>query len=228
MRYDADGERILASLPAVGQSAFNQAATFNATIKEALDRPGEGARLAVQTAALDARAALERLAEGDDTPFVLAITPRFVPPRRGAAELTLAPRPPPVLPEDRVLRLDAPRPPGGGTTGAVMPRYVPDLSLPRPTIRRCRSKSWGFISYSPAASDRGSRLATGVAKRKWPRDACVSPCRAPPSPPPAPAPPGQMPRCQCRAASGRSPFNFSSLSCPTVQVSSHSTRKRAR
>jgi hypothetical protein len=126
-RYDAEGERILASLPAVGQNAFSQAATFNATIKEALDRPGEGARLAVQTAALDARAALERLAEGDDAPFVLAITPRFVPPRRGATELTLTPRPPPVMPEDRILRLDAPRPPGGGAIGAVMPRYVPDF-----------------------------------------------------------------------------------------------------
>src|SRR5258706_5744908 len=46
-RYDAEGERGLASLPAVGQAAFTQAAAFNATIKEALDRPGEGARLAV-------------------------------------------------------------------------------------------------------------------------------------------------------------------------------------
>ena len=127
-RYDAEGERIVASLPTVDQNAFSQAFAFNATIKEALDRPGEGARLAVQTAALDARAALERLAEGGDTPFVLAITPRFVPPRRGAAELTLAPRPPFVVPEDRLLRLDAPRPPGGGAAGAAMPRYVPDFA----------------------------------------------------------------------------------------------------
>ena len=127
-RYDAEGERALASLPAAGQSAFAQAAAFNATIKEALDRPGEGARLAVRAAALDAHAALERVAEGDDTPFVLAITPRFVAPRRGTAELTLAPRLPPVTPEDRGLRLDAPRPPGGDTASAVVPRYAPDFA----------------------------------------------------------------------------------------------------
>jgi hypothetical protein len=126
-RYDGEGERVLASLPAVDQSVFSQAIAFNATIKEALDRPGEGARLAVQAAALDARAALERLAEGDGTPFVLAITPRFVPPRRGVAELTLTPRPAPVIPQDRVLRLDAPRPPGGDAAGTAMPRYAPDF-----------------------------------------------------------------------------------------------------
>ena len=127
-RYDAESERALGSLPAASQSAFAQAAAFNATIKEALDRPGEGARLTVQAAALEARTALERLAEGDDTPLVLAITPRFVPPRRSTGELTVAPRAPPAPPEDHGLRLDAPRPPGSVAAGAEVPRYVPDFA----------------------------------------------------------------------------------------------------
>jgi hypothetical protein len=126
--YDAEGERALGSLPAGGQNAFAQVAAFNATIKEALDRPGEGARLAVQAAALEARGALERLAEGHDTPLVLTITPRFVPPHRSPGELTLAPRAPPATPEDRGLRLDTPRPPGGAAAGAEVPRYAPDFA----------------------------------------------------------------------------------------------------
>jgi hypothetical protein len=80
-RYGEESERGLASLPAAAQRTFAEAAAFNATIKEALDHPGEGARLMVRAAAPQARAALERLAEGGDGPLVLAITPRFVPPR---------------------------------------------------------------------------------------------------------------------------------------------------
>ena len=79
---------------------------LNAAIKEALDRPGEGARLAAPGRRAGARQ-LERLAGLDDAPLVLAFTPRFVPPRRAAGELTLAPRPRRRSPEAG-LRLDAP------------------------------------------------------------------------------------------------------------------------
>ena len=170
-RYDAEGERGLASLPAVGQGAFTQAAAFNATIREALDRPGEGARLAVQAAALDARAALERLAEGDDTPFVLAITPRFVSPRRSIAELTLAPRSPPVMPEDRVLRLDAPRPPGGVAVGTVMPRYAPDFVAPAADDPPVQVEVMGL--HFAFAGDQRPRLTLG----DWRGEAEVAPGR---------------------------------------------------
>lgn len=170
-RYDAEGERSLGSLPAAGQGAFAQAAAFDATIKEALDRPGEGARLAVQVAALDARAALERLAEGDDTPLVLAITPRFVPPHRRPAELTLVPRPPPATPEDRGLRLDAPRPPGGDAASAVVPRYAPDFAAASIDDPPVQVEILGL--HFASAGEQRPRLALG----DWRGDAEVAPGR---------------------------------------------------
>jgi hypothetical protein len=170
-RYDAASEQGVASLPAAGQRAFAEAAAFNATIKEALDRPGEGARLAVQAAAPEARAALEQLAEGDDIPLVLAVTPRFVPPRRGTGEINLAPQPPPVTPEDHGLRLEAPRPPGGEAAGAGVPRYVPSFVTASVDDPPVQVDVMGL--HFGAAGDQHGRLALG----DWHGDATVAPGR---------------------------------------------------
>ncbi|HYC64838.1 MAG TPA: hypothetical protein VEC14_08920 [Reyranellaceae bacterium] len=88
-RHDGDGA--FATLPASRRAAFVELDALNATLREAMSRPGEGTRAGAAKAAERAAAALARLAEGSDAPIVLALTPRFVPPRRAHGELVLAP-----------------------------------------------------------------------------------------------------------------------------------------
>jgi hypothetical protein len=131
VRSEGDGERAFDRLPSFRRQAFAELEALNAALKDALDRPGAGARLAASKAAGRAAAQLDRLA-GDDAPLILSFTPRFVPPRRATGELTLAPAPPPK-PEGR-LRLDAPgqsvEPPAvpATSTAPAVPRYAPDFA----------------------------------------------------------------------------------------------------
>ncbi|MBL6616583.1 MAG: hypothetical protein ISP49_12530 [Reyranella sp.] len=131
VRLEADGDRGFDRLPSFRRQAFAELEALNAALKEALDRPGAGARLAASKAAGHAAAQLDRLA-GDDAPLVLSFTPRFVPPRHATGELTLPPaaaaRPDPRA--EGGLRLDAPGQPAAPATsaGPAVPRYAPDFT----------------------------------------------------------------------------------------------------
>ena len=135
VRSEADGDLAFDRLPAFRRQAFAELDALNAALKDALDRPGAGARLAAGKAAGRASAQLDRLA-GDDGPLVLAFAPRFVPPRRATGELTLAPASPgkPEATGEGRLRLDAPgeaaAPPAvpATATAPAVPRYAPDFA----------------------------------------------------------------------------------------------------
>ena len=130
-RYDSDAERVFDKLPAVRHQLFVEADRLNAAIRDALDRPGDGARGAAGKAAEQATGRLEQMAGLDDAPLVLAYTPRFVPPRRATGELTLAPGTSASPPREGVLRLNMPAPASGSTapsTVPTVPRYAPDFA----------------------------------------------------------------------------------------------------
>ncbi|MDP2329632.1 MAG: hypothetical protein Q8M19_02895 [Reyranella sp.] len=124
-RYEPDAERVFDRLPPARHQAFAEIDRLNAAIKDALDRPGEGARQATRKAAERAMAELERIAGLDGAPLVLAYTPRFVPPRRATGELTLSPGAGAAAPPDGALRLDMPPGPAGESTVPTVPRYAP-------------------------------------------------------------------------------------------------------
>ena len=138
-RYESDTERLFDRLPAVRREPFAEVDRLNAAIKDALDRPGVGARRAAGKVAEEATARLDQLAGQDSAPLVLAYTPRFVPPRRATGELTLAPGAPGASrapPRQGELRLDpSPSPSAGGgatpSTAPTVPRYSPDFAAPR-------------------------------------------------------------------------------------------------
>jgi hypothetical protein len=98
VRGDAERERIFDRLPAARHKAFAELEALNATLRDASERPGPGARFAVAQAAGRIAGELERLAAVDDSPVILAYTPSFVPPRRATGELTLAPGTPRAAP----------------------------------------------------------------------------------------------------------------------------------
>jgi hypothetical protein len=130
VRTEADGDRAFDLLPAFRRQAFSELDALNGALKDALDRPSEGARLAAHKAAIRAAAQLDQLA-ADAAPLILFYTPRFVPPRHTTGELTLAPNAPNAAPgtaPQGALRLDAP---GGPTTNPAVqavPRYAPDFA----------------------------------------------------------------------------------------------------
>jgi hypothetical protein len=129
-RSEADGDRAFDRLPPVRRRAFAEIDGLNGALRDALDRPGDGARLAALKAAEGAAAQLDRLA-ADDAPVILSYTPRFVPPRRATGELTLAPGAPGAAPQDGALRLAAPpgRAAGPGLQAPpAVPRYAPDFA----------------------------------------------------------------------------------------------------
>ena len=99
-RYEADAGRMFDRLPSARHQPFAELDRLNTAIKDALDRPSEGARRAARKAVEPAEAQLDRIAGLDDAPAVLTISPRFVQPRRATGELTLTPgaagTPPPV------------------------------------------------------------------------------------------------------------------------------------
>ncbi len=131
-RHEADLERSFERLPAPQRQAFADVDALNSALRDALVRPGEGARLAAHAVSQRVRASLERLASTDSAPLILLFTPRFVPPRRATGELTLTPRSPDAPPHDGVLRLEpsSKRATATGATPAApteptVPRYVP-------------------------------------------------------------------------------------------------------
>jgi hypothetical protein len=130
LRSRADGHRAFDLLPAVRRQAFSELDALSGALKDALDRPTEGARLAARKAAAAATAQLERLA-ADDAPLILSYTPRFVPPRRATGELTLVPNAPDAAstPEPSGgLRLETPARPTANQAVQAVPRYAPDFA----------------------------------------------------------------------------------------------------
>lgn len=130
-RYESDAGRGFDKLPAVRHQPFAEVDRLNAAIRDALDRPGDGARHAAGKAAAQATVRLEQIAGLDDAPLVLSYTPRFVPPRRATGELTLTPGASGSPPQEGMLRLDVPPPARGSTapsTVPTVPRYAPDFA----------------------------------------------------------------------------------------------------
>jgi hypothetical protein len=134
-RYEPDSGRVFDRLPDARHPPFAEIDRLNAAIKDALDRPGEGARRAARRTAERTTTQLDRIAGLDDAPLVLAYTPRFVPPRRATGELTLAPGSSGSTPPESTLRLAvpsgaavAPTPPSVVPT---VPRYAPDFAASR-------------------------------------------------------------------------------------------------
>jgi hypothetical protein len=135
LRSDSDGHRAFDLLPDFRRHAFGELDALNGALKDALDSPTEGARLAALKAAAGAAAELDRLA-ADDAPLILSYAPRFVPPRRATGELTLAPSAPSAAPStalgpapEAALRLDTPARPAAATQAAqAVPRYAPEFA----------------------------------------------------------------------------------------------------
>jgi len=135
-RSEGDEERAFDRLPAFRQKAFAELDALNAALADSLARPGDGARRAANKAAERASGELDRLAGLDTAPLVLSFTPRFVPPRRTAGELTLSPGASAARPQDEGLRLGSPSAPSGSGLGAsaqppgapTVPRYAPDFA----------------------------------------------------------------------------------------------------
>ena len=138
-RSEAEEERAFDRLPAFRLKAFAELDALNAALADALARPGDGARRAASKAAERAAGELDRLAGLDKAPLILSLTPRFVPPRRAAGELTLSPGASSARPQDKALRLGPPAAPSGGGPGPSMqspgaptvPRYAPDFATSR-------------------------------------------------------------------------------------------------
>jgi hypothetical protein len=126
VRSESDGDRAFDLLPPYRREAFGELDALNGALKDALDRPSEGARLAAHKVAAGAAAQLDRLA-GDAMPMILSYAPRFVPPRRATGELTLAPGTPGTAPHG-ALQLDRPGAPSANPTMQAVPRYAPDFA----------------------------------------------------------------------------------------------------
>ncbi len=130
-RYESNPDRPFDDLPAARLESFAELDRLNAAMRDALDRPGEGARLAAGSAAARVNGQLDRIAGIDDAPLVLEYTPRFVPPRTATGELTLTPGAPGVAAPEGTLRLDsapAPAAPAAPSAVPTVPRYAPDFA----------------------------------------------------------------------------------------------------
>lgn len=128
-REPLDGERTVESLSLPRRQAYAALEALNDTLRDALARPGEGARAAARAAAEQATRSLEALATVDDLPLVLHFTPRVVPPRRATGELALAPGAPDVAPPDGTIRLQpAPRR-AEEPAAPTVPRYAPTFAM---------------------------------------------------------------------------------------------------
>ena len=130
-RTDGEEARMVDALPIGRRQAFADIDALDAALRAALAQPGDGARLAVAPAAERARASLERLAGVDELPLVLQFTPRFVPPRRAAGELIVAPPGAPAAVPQGGLSLSPLGKPGVAPTVAAVPRYAPAFATPR-------------------------------------------------------------------------------------------------
>jgi hypothetical protein len=126
VRSESDGDRAFDLLPPHRRAAFGQLDLLNGALKDALDRPSEGARRAARKVAAGAAAQLDRLAT-DAMPLILSYAPRFVPPRRAAGELTIAPGTPEAVPHGS-LELEGPGTPSANPAMQAVPRYAPDFA----------------------------------------------------------------------------------------------------
>jgi hypothetical protein len=139
VRSDGGRERTFASLSSLQREAFADLDALDAALRDALARPGEGARQAVEGPRQHAQAALDKMA-GDGEPLVLQFSPRFVPPRRTGGELALTPQSPSdsaspgqtastssgqALP---ALALGEAPPTADPPPSSLMPRYVPPFA----------------------------------------------------------------------------------------------------
>lgn len=129
-RDEAHRERAFDRLPERRRQAFAALDALNAALRDALERPGEGARLTVAQVAAQAMDEVERFAAAGDGPVVLSYTPRFVAPRHAAAELSLAPGQTVPPPADGELRLDQRRARAESGAQPTVPRYVPPFAAP--------------------------------------------------------------------------------------------------
>jgi hypothetical protein len=128
-RGETERDRPFARLSADRRWPFVELEALNAALKEALARPGEGARQSANAATARAQASLERLAGVDDQPLVLQYTPRFIAPRRTTGDLTLAPREPDAPPSDKSPLIDSrERGDAEEPTMPTVPRYAPSFA----------------------------------------------------------------------------------------------------
>lgn len=123
-------DRAFGRLPERRRQAFAELEALNAALRDALERPGEGARLGAQQAAAKATAELDRFAAAGDGPVVLSYTPRYVPPRQAAAELNLAPGNTVPPSAEGALRLESRRDRVAGAPAPTVSRYVPPFAVP--------------------------------------------------------------------------------------------------
>jgi hypothetical protein len=130
VRGEADRERGFGRLPVERQQAFAAVDMLDAALKDALARPGEGARQLVLAATKPAQQALEQMAGRDEQPLILSFTPTFVPPRRATGELTLAPGAPTAPPSGAAVRIDPGGRPASEPTVPTVPRYAPSFAAP--------------------------------------------------------------------------------------------------
>ncbi|WP_422002932.1 hypothetical protein [Reyranella sp.] len=127
-RVQAGDRQPFDDLPAFRLRSFDELARLNLALGDALERPGEGARRAAMAAAARAVAGVERLAP-ERSPLVLSYSPRFVPPRRGASEITLEADAHGAAPTERTLPLVPPvLPAEERRSAAPVPRYAPEFA----------------------------------------------------------------------------------------------------
>lgn len=129
LRLEPDGERAFERLPSFRRQEFDALDTLYGALRDALERPSDGARLAANKAADGAATQLDRLA-ADDAPLVLSYAPLFVPPRHAAGELTLPSGTEGSASSRAVPRLDAPPGQDANATAQAVPRYAPGFAAP--------------------------------------------------------------------------------------------------
>ena len=125
IRLPLDSGRPLDALPAPRRQAYVALADLTETLKEAMNRPGEGARALAREAGDRAATALDGLAPTDDLPLVLQVSPKVVPPRRDGGDLLLAPPDVAVPPADAKLTIHFVAQRTRETALPVVPRYAP-------------------------------------------------------------------------------------------------------
>jgi hypothetical protein len=125
IRLPTDAGHTLDALPAPRRQAYAALADLDDALREAMNRPGEGARALARTAGERAIKVLDALATTDDLPLVLQVSPRVVPPRRDNALLVVPPEtiePPPADAKLDVQFAELPKP---APVVPVTPVYAP-------------------------------------------------------------------------------------------------------
>ena len=129
IRLPVDSGRTLDALPAPRRQAYAALADLAETLKEAMNRPGEGARVLARQAGDRAAKALDSLASTDDLPLVLQVSPRVVPPRRDG-DLLVVPSQLEPPPADAKFVLSFAVPTKREPVASVTPLYAPAFVTP--------------------------------------------------------------------------------------------------